>query len=76
MKKDSINTIAVIGLLGTIILESFIIGQSQMIEYFILTQFPLVYPVYTDILTVIMVGFLVFFLLGVITLEFSEDEEE
>ena len=76
MSKDWVNTIVVTGLLGSIALESFMIGKSGMIDYFLSSNFPLIYFVFNEILTVITVGFVSFFLLGVAVLTFDKEIEE
>ena len=75
MKDETINSIAVIGLLGTVALESFVLGQSRVIEYFVRVNYPLIHPIYEQLLVVIMTGFLVFFILGVLALKVVNKKE-
>ena len=73
--KDIVNSVAVIGLLGTIALESFVLGRMKIIDIIIKDNLPILYSSIDVILIIIMIGFFSFFLLGVITLHFSEDDE-
>ena len=73
--KDIVNSVAVIGLLGTIALESFVLGRMKIIDIIIKDNLPILYSSIDVILIIIMIGFFSFFLLGSITLHFSEDDE-
>jgi len=76
MSKDTINSVAVIGLLGTIALEAFLLGRTKIIDIIVSENWPFLYIVIDEILIVITVGFIAFFFLGIIGLKLSEDDTD
>jgi len=75
MREETINTCTVICFIAVIAIESFMIGKLRVIEDLVRSHFNLLYPVFDQIIIVLLVGFFSFFILGLLALRVPEKEK-